>query len=310
MYVKSQIAGSPDAPQGMHVLYADREDAYRISYVRDVPYCVRNGRALKMQLLFPEMPAGIAPGAPFGNPDMKRPLVVYVQGSAWKKQDCYVSLPNLVDLARAGFVVASVEYRPSSEAPWPGFLVDVKAAIRYLKANSAKFGIDKNRVGIWGDSSGGHTALMVGATGGIKEFDDHICPEESSAVNAVCSFYGLSDISRINDAPRDPLFVNAPADSIPENMLFRGDCAKNPELTAPGNPMNYISAERPCPPFLLFHGDEDAMVPFLQSELMYEKLRECGKNVELYKVKGADHGARLWTREVLDIVTKFFKCYV
>lgn len=310
MYAKSAITGSTDAPQGMHVLYADREDSYKISYVRDVPYCVRDGHALTMQLLFPEMPAGMFPGAPFGNPDMKRPLIVYVQGSAWMKQDCYMNLPNLVDLARAGFVVASVEYRPSTEAPWPGFLMDVKAAIRYLKANSEKFGIDKTRVGIWGDSSGGHTALMVGATCDVKEFDDNICPEESSAVNAVCSFYGLSDISRINDAPRNPIFVNAPADSIPENLLFRGDCAQNPEITAPGNPINYISANHPCPPFLLFHGDEDAMVPFLQSELMYEKLRECGKNVEFYKVKGADHGTRLWTREVLDIVTKFFKCYV
>lgn len=310
MYMKPAITGSTLAPEGMHVLYADRNDDYKVSYVKDVPYCERDGKQLTMQMLFPEMPAGLTPGMYGASDQLKMPLIVYVQGSAWMKQNVYMSLPNLVDLARAGFVVASVEYRPSTEAPWPAFLTDVKAAIRYLKANASKFGIDKNHVGIWGDSSGGHAALMAGSTGWVKEFDDDIFPEESSEVNAVCSFYGLSDISRINDAPRNPAFVNAPADRIPENILFRGNCAETPEITAPGNPINYIEEGRSYPPFLMFHGDEDGMVPFLQSVLMYEKLRECGKNVEFYKVKGADHGARMWTKEVLDIVLKFFKCYV
>ena len=310
MYMKPAITGAADAPEGMHVLYADRRDEYNVTYVKDVPYCTRGDQTLTMQMLFPELPAGMRQGGPAADPDLKMPLIVYVQGSAWMKQNCYMNLPNLVDLARAGFVVAAVEYRASTEAPWPAFLVDVKAAIRYLKANAAKFGIDKERVGVWGDSSGGHTALMVGSTGWVREFDDDICPEESSEVNAVCSFYGLSDISRINDAPRNPTFVNAPADRIPENILFRGDCAQNPEITAPGNPINYIEKDRKYPPFLMFHGDEDGMVPFLQSVLMYEKLRECGKNVEFYKVKGADHGLRMWTKEVLELVTKFFKCYV
>jgi len=310
MYMKPAITGSTLAPEGMHVLYADRSEEYKVTYIKDVPYCERDGKPLVMQMLFPEVPAGMMPGAPFADASLKMPLIVYVQGSAWMKQNCYMSLPNLVDLARAGFVVASVEYRPSTEAPWPAFLTDVKAAIRYLKANAEKFGIDKNRVGIWGDSSGGHTALMVGSTGWVKEFDDDICPEESSEVNAVCSFYGLSDISKINDAPRNPAFVNSPAERIPENILFRGNCAETPEITAPGNPINYIEKDRNYPPFLMFHGDEDGMVPFLQSVLMYEKLRQCEKNVEFYKVKGADHGTRMWTKEVLDLVVRFFKCYV
>lgn len=304
---KTIIPGAIDAPEGMHVLYADHQDSYKVSYVRDVPYCTRGDQTLTMQMLFPGMPAGMFPDAGPGKP---LPLIVYVQGSAWYKQDCYIALPNLVDLARAGFVVASVEYRSSEVAPWPGFLQDVKAAIRFLKANADKYGIDKERVGIWGDSSGGHTALMVGSTCWTKEFDDDVCPNESSDVNAVCSFYGLSDISRINDAPRNPAFVNASADRIPENSLFRGNCAEHPEITAPGNPINYIHEDKDYPPFLMFHGDEDGMVPFLQSVLMYEKLRKCHKNVEFYKVKGADHGTYMWTKEVIDLVIRFFRAYV
>lgn len=307
---KTIIPGAKDAPEGMHVLYADHEERYKVAYIPNVPYCKRGEQTLTMQMLFPKVPAGMFPGPKPEKPQPALPLIVYVQGAAWFKPDCYMGLPNLVDLARAGFVVASVEYRSSEVAPWPGFLQDVKAAIRYLKANSEKFGIDKERVGIWGDSSGGHTALMVGSTCWTKEFDDDICPEESSDVNAVCSFYGLSDISRINDAPRNPIFVSGPEDKIPENSLFRGNCAEHPEITAPGNPINYIHKDKDYPPFLMFHGDEDGMVPFLQSVLMYEKLRELDKNVEFYKVKGADHGTYMWTKEVIDIVIRFFQAYV
>ena len=305
---KTVIPGASIAPEGMHVLYADRSEP-RVVYMHDVPYCTRDGQTLTMQMLFPRPPRGtfMGPGSVNTQP---MPLIVYVQGSAWGKQNCYTGLPNLVDLARAGFVVASVEYRSSDVAPWPAFLMDVKAAIRYLKANAEKFDIDKERVGIWGDSSGGHTALMVGSTWWTKEFDDDICPEESSDVNAVVSFYGLSDIARINDAPRNPIFVDRPPEEIPENILFRGNCAEHPEITAPGNPINYIHEDKDYPPFLLFHGDEDGMVPFLQSALMYEKLRACRKNVEFYKVKGADHGTYLWTPEVIGLVVKFFKAYV
>ena len=306
---KTVIPGAINAPEGMHVLYADHQEAYKVSYVKDVPYLKRGDQELHLQMLFPKMPAGMLPGPKPENPP-KFPVIVYVQGSAWYKQDCYMNIPNLVDLARAGFIVASVEYRSSEVAPWPGFLQDVKAAIRFLKANAEKYGIDKERVGIWGDSSGGHTALMVGSTCWTKEFDDENYAEESSDVCAVCSFYGLSDISRINDAPRNPVFVNAPADRIPENSLFRGDCAANPEITAPGNPINYLHEDKEYPPFLMFHGDEDGMVPFLQSVLMYEKLRELNKNVEFFKVKGADHGTYMWTKEVIDLVIRFFRAYV
>ena len=117
MYMKPAIAGSTLAPEGMHVLYADRSEEYKVTYIKDVPYCERDGKTLTMQMLYPEVPAGMMPGAPFADDSLKMPLVVYVQGSAWMKQNCYMNLPNLVDLARAGFVVASVEYRPSLKHP-------------------------------------------------------------------------------------------------------------------------------------------------------------------------------------------------
>ena len=121
------IPAAIDAPEGMHVLYADRDDSRRLSYFRDVPYCVRDGQILTMQLIFPVFPVGMMPEVPPDYVNPKLPLVVFIQGSGWRKQNVYWSLPNLVDLAREGFVVASVEYRASDDAPWPAFLQDVAA---------------------------------------------------------------------------------------------------------------------------------------------------------------------------------------
>lgn len=301
------VPGAIDAPEGMHVVYADHQDRNKVSYLHDVPYCTRGDQTLCLQMLIPGMPA--MDGAK-DRQQSRHPLIVYVQGSAWGKQNCYISLPNLVDLARAGYVVASVEYRASDVAAWPGFLTDVKTAIRFLRANAEKYNIDPERVGIWGDSSGGHAALMVGATCWTREFDDDLYAEQSSQVNAVVSFYGLSDIARINDAPRAPFAARMPVDKVPENVLFRGNCAEHPEITAPGNPINYIHEDKDYPPFLMFHGDEDGVVPFMQSVLMYEKLKKCDKNVEFYKVKGADHGAYMWTKQVIELVISFFRAYV
>jgi len=333
------IPPSMEAPDGMHTLYADRCDTYSVSYIPDVVYDTRDGIPLHLQMLYPGMapmsllmermaaamptppqdrsdmnghrpPASENPMPGFQNEPNKYPLIVFVQGSAWMKQDCYQGIPRLVDFARKGYVVASVEYRPSMVAPWPGFLLDVKAAIRYLRANAERFDIDKDRIAIWGDSSGGHAALMVGATGWTREFDDDLCGEESSAVRAVVDFYGLSDITRLPFYPRDPMYLNSPDNMVPENILFRTRVLDHPEVCAPANPINYIHRDKNYPPFLIMHGDEDGTVPFNQSVLMYNKLVECGKSVDFYKVKGAGHGVRFWTKEVLDVVASFLRAYL
>jgi len=327
------IPTSAESPPGMKTLYADRSGSHSVSYIPDIVYDTRAGLPLHLQMLYPSpQPMGLMmkimreqnperfppedkskkseATSPPPMPQTKHPLVVYVQGSAWGKQDCKRSLPNLVEIARQGYAIASVEYRPSNVAPWPGFLCDVKAAIRYLRQNAELFGIDPARIAVWGDSSGGHTALLVGSTGWTKEFDDGLCSDQSSAVSAAISFYGLSDISKINDVPRNPMYVNSPENMVPENILLRTNTAEHPEACAPANPINYIHKDKNYPPFLLLHGDEDDMVPFNQSVLMYNKLVETEKQVDFYKVKGAGHGRHFWTKEVLETVIQFLRAYV
>ena len=330
---------------GMKILYADKSEAYRVTYVKDVVYDVRSGIPLHLQMLYPVVPAPLADkiaaeqqaendaaqarqlaaegyavdqaaqekkhqeeNEKYGNANayqstLRMPCVVFVQGSAWGKQNCYGTLPLLVDIARQGFVVASVEYRSAYEEHFPGFVSDVKAAIRFLKANSAFYGIDPTRIAVWGHSSGGHTALMVGATGWTKEFDDGIYPEEDSSVCACIAYYGVAEFSPFVEGAKY-------ARPILFDVLLGKEEAKKPENVAKVSPVTYIKEDQKYPPFLLMHGDMDAIVPFEQSVFMYNKLRECGKRVDFYKVRGANHNNYFWTPEVLDITAQFLKAYV
>lgn len=288
---------------GMKSVVADSYDAFHVRYVPNVEYVCRNDMSLKLQLLLPELPF---PGT---SPSRKYPLVVYVQGAAWGEQDCYMNIPQLCEIARRGYVVASVQHRPSKVAKFPGFLQDVKSAIRFLRANAEKYCIDPESVAIWGDSSGGHAALMIGTTGDMAEFKTEDNKEQSDRVSVVVDFYGPTDNAQINNAPRNPIFF-ADKDNIPENILFGGVVAENPEIAQIGNPIRYVSKERELPPILIMHGDWDSVVPFNQSVLMYEKLTDCNKVVEFYKVKGAEHGIFFWTAEVMDIAVKFIRAYL
>lgn len=302
-YPKSQVPASTESPQGMHTIFADKTDSYAAHYLPDVVYRNVDGAELTLQLLLPEF-------SEWGTPREKYPLLVYVQGSAWRKQNVYRGLPQLCSFAHQGYVVASVEYRPSDNAGFPAQVVDTKAAIRFLRANAAKYGIDKDRIALWGDSSGGHTATMVGVTRGDERFEQGDFLEESSDVLAVVDFYGPTEIPKMFEYPRLPELKDMPVNEIPENILFGGDVKKNPEIAQPGNPLAYISPEVPLPPFLIMHGDEDELVPFNQSVRLYEKLVACQKSAQFYKVQGAMHGSRMWTKPVLDIVSAFLKAHV
>ena len=178
-----------------------------------------------------------------------------------------------------------------------------------MRAHADTDCIDPNQVGIWGDSSGGHAAQMVGVTGDMGEFKTSDNGEISDAVQAVVDFYGPSDVTHINDAPRDPQFT-ADKEHIPEDILFGGCVIDHPEIAQPGNPLNYMEKGKPLPPFLIVHGDEDPMVPFHQSVLTARKLQETGHTVEFVKVVGAGHGTFLWTPEVTDLVIRFFQAWL
>lgn len=301
--LKRTIKSDNSILPGMKTVMADFEDSHKVYYIPNVEYVKRGEKALHLQLL---MPRGLFPGTEGAG---RFPLVVYIQGAAWQEQDMFHNIPQLVMLARNGYVVASVKHRSSTEAKFPAHLQDVKSAIRFLRKNADKYLINPDEVAVWGDSSGGHTALMIGVTGDMEEFKTEDNHDISDSVKAVVDFYGPTDSAQLNRFPRNPEFLTD-SENSPENILFGGSVTEHPEIAQPGNPINYVSEEKELPPFLIMHGDHDAMVPFNQSVLMVQKLQECSKMVEFYKVCGGEHGFYLWTDEVLEIVDKFLKAYL
>jgi len=280
---------------GMKTVFADKDDSYRATYIPDVVYKTVGDRELRLQML---VPAGN--NGPY-------PLIVYIQGSAWMAQNLYAAIPQLSDFAHRGYVVASVEYRHSGEALFPAQLEDVKSAIRFLRANAETYKIDPNRVGVWGDSSGGHLAAMVGTTQGVDRFTSSDNPDQSDAVQAVVDFYGPTDFLRMDDYPS--IIVHNAPDS-PESRLVGGPIQENPDKVREANPITYITRDKVLPPFLIMHGDADMLVPFNQSVLLYDALKRANQDVTFYKVKGGGHGVNFWTEDVLDIVKDFFDAYL
>lgn len=296
-----EIPASDEQPPGM--IEIEGQDVQYAAHLRtNVEYAKYDERPLRMHILSPR---GNRPRAARANRPMLHPALVYIQGSAWMAQNIDAAIPQLADFAHHGYVVASVEYRHSGEAKAPAQLLDVKAAIRFLRANSRRYRIEPTRIGVWGDSSGGHLAALVGTTDGIQEFVTEDNADESGAVQAVVDFYGPTDFTKMNDFPSR---IDHDSINSPESRVI-GGLIQAPEMQArvqAYNPITYVAPEKKLPPFLIVHGDRDALVPFNQSVLLFTALRDAKQDVTFYKVKNAGHGDRIWTPHVLKIVRDFF----
>lgn len=227
------------------------------------------------------------------------PLVIWIHGGAFRagSKDQHVPL----DLLAEGFAVASIGYRLSQHATFPAQIVDVKAAVRWLRAHADQYGLDPGRVAVWGESAGGYLAAMLGTTGRVAEFDQGAHLEMSSQVQAVIDFFGPTDFLQM-DAHRlaDGLVHDAP--DSPESCLIGGAIQEHPEATARANPIAYVSGDEP--PFLLVHGDRDPLVPHHQSALLASALEAAGVPVTFYTVAGGGHGG--FTDPQVGALTKRF----
>jgi acetyl esterase/lipase len=232
--------------------------------------------------------------------DRRFPLIIFVQGSAWRKQNLYMQIPALSDMAAHGYVIASVECRDTDQARFPAQLEDVKSAIRFMRANASKYAANPERVGVWGDSSGGHLSLMTGLT--CTPHDKNTAVEERDDVLAVVDYYGITDLLTLGDY--NVILDHGGSDS-PEGLLLGGKVGDRQEEAKKASPV-YQDLDRELPPFLIIHGDSDKIVHISQSMEMYHALRQHGKKALFYKVVGADHGVGVWNPEVLHITERFF----
>jgi acetyl esterase/lipase len=231
----------------------------------------------------------------------KRPLIIWVHGGAFRmgsKKD-HVPLAYL----EHGFAVASLNYRLSQHAIFPAQIEDVKAAVRWLRANAKKYRLNPNRFGAWGESAGGHLVAMLGLTGNTNTFDvgEHL--EMSSQVQAVVDHFGPTDFLQMDTQRLPKGMVHNPPDS-PESELVGGAIQAHKDRVAKANPITYVTGD--APPFLIVHGDHDPLVPYQQSVILNNALVAHGVPVSFYTVIGEGHG-HFKDPKVAEITLKFFE---
>ena len=248
-----------------------------ITLLRDVEFAVVDGISLRLDLY---LPAGPGP----------HPVLVWVHGGGWQSGDKSLDSGSVqVRQAGRGYVVASVNYRLSGQAIFPAQIQDVKAAIRFLRANASRWAADPSRIGVWGGSAGGHLAALAGTSGDVAELEGVVGGnlQASSRVQAVVDWYGPSDLP---DMPAQalPCSTDHSAPSAPEGRLLGCAIPACPETARRASPITYVSADDP--PFHIVQGTADCTVPPLQSVTFDAALRASRVVSDLTMIPGAGHG--------------------
>jgi acetyl esterase/lipase len=242
-------------------------------------------------------------------PTYKAVIVIY--GSAWfgnnLKKSGFDALGK--QLLENGFAVIAINHRSSSDAAYPAQINDVKAAIRFVRANAAKYKIDASFIGITGFSSGGHLASLAGTSNNVKEFtvgkktvdiEGNIgeYTSVSSSVNAVADWFGPIDMALMDDCkkPKDG--------NSPEAALIKGNPADNLDMIALLNPITFI--DKKDPQFIVIHGEADNVVPHCQSELFSAALKKKGLLAEFISVPQGQHGPITFNENTFKKMTDFF----
>ncbi len=257
----------------------------------------------------------ISPQSTGDDDDRRYPTVVFVQGSAWTTPHRDYEIPQLSALAREGFVVATVNHRDASSDPhdvFPAYLEDVKAAIRYLRANARQWHVDPDRLGIWGTSSGGNTSLLVGLTADDPRYEDSTNVDESDAVKYVVSCFPPTDMLEAVDAFDDEtnpfrLYYFGPFAAVVGATHETGINAEVRQRAADMSPYLQVRDDQQYPPMLLLHGTADTVVPYHQSVKMRDRLVEHGVDAQLVLVDGAEHEYDFWSQQVFDVIFDFIR---
>jgi acetyl esterase/lipase len=197
---------------------------------------------------------------------------VYIHGGSWMRGDKSEAAMFARPMTSLGFLVVSVNYRLYPPGTWPAMIEDAKCAIRSLRAHAADYNLDPNRIAAVGPSAGGHLVSLLGTTDQTAGFDVGEYLDQSSRVQLVISLAGVMDLTRN--------FPNADIELM-KRIGFGED------NIVQASPITYITPDDP--PFLLIHGDQDDVVPYEQSQLMYDRLREKNVPAQLVIVKNAGH---------------------
>ena len=230
----------------------------------------------------------------------KLPLIVWIHGGAWRDGD--KSDTPALTFAKAGYAVASLNYRLSDKASFPAQINDCKAAIRWLRAHADDYGLDSKKIGAFGMSAGGHLVALLGATNDDKHFDCGPNLKYSSSVQAVCDWCGPTDMFTLAEQAPDGCQIKWRGADSPLILFLGGAPESVSALAKMASPALLVKAG--APPCLIMHGDKDDVVPYAQSQELFAALKKCKNDVRLVPVKNAAHNFA--TPENLKLVLEFF----
>ena len=251
------------------------EDSPDLAVQRNLVFKKVKGEDLKLDLYLPKTVTG------------PLPVVIWIHGGGWNSGSKEQRMP--ANLMAKGYAVASIEYRLSSEAPFPAQIEDCKAAVRWLRANAETYHLDSDHIGAWGHSAGGHLSALLGTTGGVKELEgDGDNLSYSSRIQAVCDMSGPSDILQLyKDVSSPTAGSSRRAKSYVEEFLGgSGDQIKTKAMAA--SPINYVSKDDAA--FLIIHGENDSSIPVSQSKAFADALKAAGVDATLEIAAGRGHG--------------------
>jgi len=260
--------------------------------IKDLPYAQYGDCVMLLDLYLPEKPAGSVPA------------ILCVVGGGWRSTDKAGHAEPGQGLAASGYAAAAITYRSSNDTIAPGNVHDCKAAVRWLRANAAKYGIDPTRIGALGGSAGGHLVSLLGTTNGRQDLEgDGGNPTQSSAVQAVCDFCGPTDLTR----GTQPAFRKTHSVLVEcEEAYLGGPVAQRMELAKLVSPLFHVSAA--TAPTWIIHGDRDEIVPIDESVRFHETLKKHGVETELCVVKGGSHDL-FWKNYGGEVVTFFRRIF-
>ena len=267
-----------------------------VSVEKDLVYISYGKRKLHLDLFYPK------------NSTASKPAVILIHGGGWRSGDKSLLIPMAQQFAVKGYVIAAVEYRLSPEAKYPAAVYDLKAAIRWMRANAAHYHVDPNKIAILGCSSGGQLAALVGTTNGVSKFSGVSQQQtESSNVQAIIDIDGVLDFTseearKYEDDPtKNPSSAGA---------WFGGRYDEKPNVWKEASPLYYANEKTPSILFInssipRFHVGRDEMI---------EKLKQFNIYYEVHTIPDTPHSFWLfhpWFEETLQYAADFLdKCFV
>jgi len=247
--------------------------------IKDVTFAHVGDHALKLDLHLPAR-------------NIRAPLIVWIHGGAWRAGSRH-DMP-LGKIVEAGYPVASVDYRLSTEDKFPAQIHDIKAAIRFLRAHGAEWKLPVRKIVAAGDSAGGHLAALIGTSNGDAELEGVVGEDsrQSSDVQGIISFYGAANLTSIlRQSTPHGLDVRVPA----LDLLLGGPPEEHPDLARLASPVFHVDAHDP--PLLLLHGDQDPQMPINQAHELCGAYEKVHAPVEFIVVHGAAHGGAMFYDE-------------